>query len=35
MSCVTVSRADSLHIYGVSRCGQVFGTEGEGALACT
>lgn len=31
MTCVTVSRADPKRIYCVSRCGQVFGTEDEGA----
>lgn len=31
MTCVTVSRTDPRRIYCVSRCGQVFGTEDEGA----
>lgn len=31
MTCVTVSRADPKRVYCVSRCGQVFGTEDEGA----
>jgi photosystem II stability/assembly factor-like uncharacterized protein len=31
MTCVTVSRADPKRVYCVSRVGQVFGTEDEGA----
>ena len=35
MTCVTVSRADPKRIYCVSRVGQVFGTEDEGATWIT